>query len=298
MAPNKEALRRVCSLLVLSVALAAVALGGSSSCQTAGTVGCAPVDSVFNNVGVGGGDPALNLSNPSFESPVLGSGIYTGDNHTQNNSTGCASPPCAVLAVIPGWSATASGTGLYGIGTHAGLGNAPIPDGTQAAYLSVDAGGTGSVSLTQNVDTNGLNNTDGPGGSNGGVIAAATTYTLTIYVGAGDFMSSPPTFGVELVDANTSTVLATGSGDVIPLGGFVTYTASFDSASIGTIGDQIEVKLFASGTPVSLNTQVLFDNVQLGYESDVPEPGSIGLVLLGLGGLAVLRRRAAKTHRI
>jgi hypothetical protein len=273
-------MKRVFWPLAVSLALAAVALGGNTGCagDSSGVPGCPAVEVTFQNVG----DPTISVTNPSFEDDVLAQG---------NASTSAPT----------GWQATGSAYGVYnpnvgnpGAGVNAGTSpeGTDVPDGNQVGYL------TGAYFL-QNVST---------------TVQANTTYTLSVYLGFQYGETLPGEYGIELVDPtgccstvyaeggnaafnslfNSSYTLGTSTICTAPTqGNFALCTISFDSATFSNfVGDGLAVAL---STP-SGDGQFLVDDVQLGSQADTPEPGSIGLSLLGLGALAMLRRRGAKTR--
>jgi hypothetical protein len=274
-------MKRVFWPLAVSLALAAVALGGNTGCagDSSGVPGCPAVEVTFQNVG----DPTISVTNPSFEDDVLAQG---------NASTSAPT----------GWQATGSAYGVYnpnvgnpGAGVNAGTSpeGTDVPDGNQVGYL------TGAYFL-QNVST---------------TVQANTTYTLSVYLGFQYEESLPPGYGIELLDPtvcglgqNCYSVYAEGgNADFNSLftpsytvgtsticttptqGNFALCTISFDSAVLpGLVGDELGVALSAP----TIGGQLLVDDVHLNYQSDTtPEPGSIGLALLGLGAFTALWRR-------
>lgn len=225
------------------------------------------------------GATSLLVLNPSFESPACSTlGACAGGTFSND--------------VVTDWTGTGGSFG-FGVYEPGGTVNS-VPNGVQVAYLNTPS------TLLQDVEMNGSNSTDGPGATNGGTIAANTTYTLNVFVGERNDLALPATYGIELIDGqNSAIVFASNSSCTPTAGNFVSCTASFDSAVEPTsVGDDLGVELFTTGT----SGQAEFDEVSLAYVSDsvVPEPGTIGLALLGLGALAGMWRRAAKpslTHQ-
>lgn len=263
-------------LVVLAIIGSAIALAGQTSCVSgSGGSGCPQVDSAFSN------DPPLVINNNSFEFPACTGGTCNGGDMS--------------IDQVNSWT----GTNSFGVADSTGAGGTTPEDALQVAYL--DSGST----LFQDIN-NASNAGNGPGGINGGVIAANTTYVFTVYIGEradavpGTATGLPDNYGIELVDYNTGTTISTviainqGCGPNAP-NAFQTCLISVDTGAMGfagTIGDDLEVELFANGT----TGQVLYDNAALGYTQDVPEPGTVGLALLGLSALAVMRRRAARSR--
>lgn len=133
-------------------------------------------------------------------------------------------------------------------------------------------------------------------------IAANSIYTLNVLVG-GRADSSGFGFGgstIELFDATTSNVLAEytldrGTG-ASPLDGFFeSQTVAFSTGlNGGPIGDQLGIELEGLGE----GPQTWFDNVSAEVSpSSVPEPSSIGLMVMGIAGMAAYgwRRRKPAT---
>lgn len=265
---------RTFCLLAVGLALAVVALGGTTSCAGApGSVGCPQVDVSFSN-----GDPPITVQNYSFESPACpGPSCTGGDGSTYTN-------------YVTSWTGVGPEYGVFDPNTsqvNAGgsANGTDVPDGVQVAYLNPD---NSSASLSQDVLT---------------TVQVATTYTLTAYIGArldGPPYPLPSTYGIALINGtNTAEVFDSNTACTAPTAGnFVNCTLSFDSFSNPSFnGDELGVELFASNNSGTF-TQVLFDDVTLGFQSDSPEPGTIGLALLGLGALAVLRLRARRKSLI
>lgn len=265
-------MKRSLSLLVVSIAFAAGAVGSPSSCASAqAAVGCVRVDVSFSNLG---SDPPITVNNFSFELPSLSAGAYT-----QNPGTGCSAP--CVPGTFPDWVGTPQLGDFVGVfyptTAYVSPGSSPsgtdVPDGVQVAYIST-GGGVGTIS--QDVNT---------------VIEANTTYTLSVSLGARvDGVPLPASYGIELFNPNTSTVFAPSACAAPGPGAFVNCTITFDSSVlVSSVGQELGILLFANDVS---SGEVLFDNVQLGFQTNTPEPSSIALVLLGLAALACMRRIA------
>lgn len=127
----------------------------------------------------------------------------------------------------------------------------------------------------------------------GATLQANTTYTLTVAIGDRDLDGAGGDPGDPIINLGYG---ATGGANILlsidstgqPAqvdGGWVDWSGTFSTgASPAGEGQALRIEL-TNGTNVGW-----FDNVRLDA-SPVPEPGS--LALLGLGGLALLRRRHA-----
>ena len=148
----------------------------------------------------------------------------------------------------------------------------PVPNGSNTAY--VNSGGE----FYQDV----------------GPLVANSTYDFSVYVGQRNDGLTLPTYSIELLDATTSAILASGIPSPAPgVGDFVNFGLTFDSANFASnVGDNIRIEFAASGGGA---VQVNFDDVTLSYSADttgaVPEPRFFGLMLLGIGVMAMLGLR-------
>jgi hypothetical protein len=167
-------------------------------------------------------------------------------------------------------------------------------------------GATGTYALSYYLDHNGgyPNPPDVPAiGSLGvdstavspGVFAANTVYTLTAALGTSDNANSGLSVGLGLAPSALTLATLNASNSVLfPGTSFAAPNAVVDasfvldtSANPGVVGQPIVVNLLFKST-YSYGRQGLWDNVRLDA-SPVPEPASLGL--LGLGAVALLRRR-------
>ena len=146
----------------------------------------------------------------------------------------------------------------------------PVPNGSNTAY--VNPGGA----FYQDV----------------GPLAADSTYNFSVFVG--ERIDIPlPTYNIQLLDASTSAVLASGIPGAPGAGDFVKFNLTFDSAAFSSsVGDDIRIEFGASGT---LTSQVNFDDVTLAYSADstspVPEPSFFAFTLLAISAIVTLRLR-------
>jgi len=167
--------------------------------------------------------------------------------------------------VLTGWTVVAASSDLVGA-YHPNTFTDAVPDGSNTAY--VNPGGT----FYQDV----------------AALAANTTYTLGVFVGQRTDIPLP-SYNIQLLDATTSLVLASGIPSAPGAGHFVHFNLMFDSAAFASsVGDHIRIEFSATGT--NALSQVNFDEVTLGtsLDSTVPEPRSFGLTLLGLGAIGVV----------
>lgn len=170
--------------------------------------------------------------------------------------------PGGVSSVHPGWTG-----GLVFRPTTATV--PVVPDGLQVLFLQ----GAGASS-TQTLSA---------------VLTAGTTYTLLVDVGSRQDFNFIGTYAITLEGA--SGVLASTTTPTPANGSFVTASLSY-AALIGdaSLGQALTIRITHTGAGSSTG---LFDNVRLDASpTNVPEPSSIGFVLLGLTLVAAKLRRA------
>lgn len=244
-----EPMIRTLCLLAVGLALAFVAFGGTTSC--AGWRGTVGCPQLDVSFQ---NDPSIPVNNFSFESPALPPGDF--------NS-----------GVIPSW--TLSGTGQEGVNyPSAGYFSTAVPDGNQVAYIYLP-GNAESGLISQDV----------------GALIANATYSLTVFVGLDSKNPAPASYDIELYGSTSQTdYTALAPVCTAPAAGtFLACTVTFDSALFGSQVGTNDVVIGLLGSGGNGGGEVYFDNVQLGYTSDTPEPGTIGLALLGLGALGLKR---------
>ncbi len=151
----------------------------------------------------------------------------------------------------------------------------PVPNGSNTAYLN-------------------------PGGEfyqDVGPLVADSTYNFSVFVGQRNDIPLP-TYNIQLLDASTSALLASGIPSAPGSGDFAKFNLTFDSAAFSSsVGDNIRIEFSASGTTTS---QVNFDDVTLAYSADstspVPEPSFFALTLLAISAIVMLRFRKSATE--
>jgi hypothetical protein len=171
--------------------------------------------------------------------------------------------------VLTDWTVVAASPDLVGA-FNPNTFNQPVPDGKNTAY--VNPGGE----FYQDVAT----------------LVAKSTYHFSVFVGQRNDIGLP-IYNIQLLDASTSAILASGTASAPGSGDFVKFPLTFDSAAFSSsVGDPIRIEFSASGSGV---VQVNFDAVTLGYSADsipgVPEPHLFGFMLLGIGAIAMRRLR-------
>jgi MYXO-CTERM domain-containing protein len=247
---------RTLCLLAVGLALAVVAFGGTTSCAGTWSTVGCPQLDVIFQ-----NDPAIPVNNFSFETPGLPPGDFTS-------------------GAIPSW--TLSGTGQEGVDyPNAGYFSTAVPNGNQAAYIYLPGAGESSL-ISQDV----------------GALIANATYSLTGLVGLDSQNPAPASYDIELYGSTSLTdYTAVAPVCTAPSAGtFLSCTVTFDSAIFGSQVGTNDIVIGLVGSGGNGGGEVYFDNVQLGYTSDSPEPGTIGLGLLGLGALGLKRWHGRRSN--
>ena len=167
----------------------------------------------------------------------------------------------AVFDSLPGWTAVPSGGPGIEVQTDETLGSIDAQNGEH--YVELDS--TANATIRQNV------------------FLAAGTYVLSFWYSPRE--SDPDTNGMQYSIAGLiGNLTGPGSDPVTAVGQWTQIVAEF---VVGTSG-AYDLDFLATTRNDSLGA--LIDNVAI---AAVPVPAAGGLLLLGLGGLAALRRRKA-----
>ncbi len=191
--------------------------------------------------------------------------------------------------LILDWSHSGSGAFAY---THDGsLGAGDYANGGSYTGPAYTGGGSfyftgGSANAAQGL-ANALTQTiDVSTGDTGAAIAAGTAFVNLSAIFSG--YSVQDDHGLVTVEQLDSGGGVLASTTITPGGNVQAWTSLSDSAAVNTNTTAIRVSVYASAAFAGGSSDGYVDNVDVQI-SNVPEPGS--LALLGLGGLAILRRR-------
>ncbi len=209
---------------------------------------------------------AVTINNAGFEDPAVGDGNFT------------SVVPPGFTGVVGGIVGVFDPVNSFFTGT---TGN-PVPapgEGNQVAFFFA-SDGQGPSSLSQTTSA---------------VIAADTTYSLSVAVGQAEASLGRPFAGYDIALMSGATVLASNLNLITPAPDTfstvsISYTPGPSDPSIGSLLS-IRLSSTASGPGGGVITETFMDNVQL---TAVPEPSSIALAGLAAVGLAIfVRRRSA-----
>lgn len=262
---------------------------------------------------VGGGYASgapLTITNPGFNAPVASTFSYEGNNYAPGDP-------------MPDHTFTTESTISGNVNNQSGIGDSAT--GAQIPGAGVDTlGYTGSPGTGFLRDSRDFVSGQGPDGS-GALISSGdanlrgifqtlagtafqdnTTYTFTAEVsdrrfGAGDNVQLHDTIQLSLAGGATEVTTGPGAGTFTfarPAPGstsLATFTYTTAPSGDPIVGEDVTLILRAGGYTDNPNdsfviAQTLFDNLTLNA-TPVPEPASLSL--LGVAGLAVLRRRRA-----
>ncbi len=205
----------------------------------------------------------------------------------ESPAAGVAGEPGAIAGAPPGWEFIDQG-GFVGVYDQGSTGRvAFIPDGRQFAYIGRGQDSAGSGLLIRD---------------SGLTIAGGNTYSFQSFVGADDASANQGLWQLEIwsgrpLDAGSALLGATNAGSPGasspgPLDwalNVVSYTASADAGGLW-----VALNMLAPATPGAFD-DVVYDLASLSVTATpteaVPEPGAVGLLLVGLLGTLYARRQ-------
>jgi hypothetical protein len=210
----------------------------------------------------------LNVPNFSFESPIVGSGTYT-SGFVPDSST------------ISGWTIGGVFPATVGVFNSTDTQFGSVPEGSQFAFI--DSRTTGNTSLLSLTSSSNTLPTIDPG----------IAYTLTVAVGRRSDYTIAGALEIDLLANGVAVASSTIDANTITADTFLdlSTTLSADQAA-ALAGQQLSIQFKATNTSSSPNTknEVAIDNVRV-TSSAVPEPASLGVLILGSASLLTKRRR-------
>lgn len=192
----------------------------------------------------------------------------------RSSSCGNGATPDSLLFANTGGSAFNGNIGLYQLGQNGTTSNSPVPNSpTGGNYVAFDGDPTYNASVSQVITG----------------LTAGTTYTLMFYQGAAQQNGQQGattehwqvTFANQTV--NSQQMSNAAHGWVPWMLQIMQFTLSANSTGTETL------TFLAMGAPGGLPPIVLLDGVSL----STPEPKTLGLVAIALGGLVLLRKRGS-----
>jgi hypothetical protein len=212
----------------------------------------------------------LPVPNFSFEAPTQAGG--SGDLGSVTGGT----------SGITDWNLSGAFTASAGVFANDSPNQfTTLPDGRQFAFIDAWRSGD-QTSLTLDPAANSLP-----------AIDSTASYTLTVAIGQRADYQPAGSVAIQLL-ANGNVVSSnTLNANTITPGAFTDLSTTLTAAQAATLGgQQLSIRIVDTNTSATNDkNEVALDNVRL-FTTAVPEPASLGVLLIGAAGLLTKRRRA------